>query len=325
MPFSGSESKHIPVMVKEVIEGLMPRGGGLYIDGTFGQGGYSQALLNAADCKVFGIDRDPEAVKIGRKFEKNWPSRFSIIEGRFSEMVKLLASHALGQVDGIALDLGVSSPQLDETGRGFSFRRDGPLDMRMSKNGPTAADLVNSLSEEELADVIYEFGEERYSRRVARKIIEIRKTAPITRTLELADIVRSVVPRERQGFDQATRTFQALRIKVNNELEELDYGLGAAEVLLKPHGRLAVVSFHSLEDRRVKRFLKERSGLVQQENRHAPFSNRPSPLPTFNLVTRKALKPSQAEAADNPRARSAKLRLAERTEVPVQNAQGAGL
>jgi 16S rRNA (cytosine1402-N4)-methyltransferase len=318
MPIA-STSKHIPVMVQEVVSGLIPHDGGIYVDGTFGQGGYSQAILMAANCRVWGIDRDPEAVKIGYELEQKWPGRFSMVEGRFSEMVQLLAERSLEQVDGIALDLGVSSPQLDEADRGFSFRNEGPLDMRMSRTGLTAADLINELSEQELADIIYEFGEERYARRVARKIVAIRKTAPILRTSELADLVRSVVPREKRDLDPATRTFQALRIKVNEELEELDNGLKASEILLKPHGRLAAVSFHSLEDRRIKTFLKNHSGFVSQANRHSPITNEPIIQPTFLHISRKAIKPSEAEIRANPRARSAKLRVAERTDVPLQN------
>lgn len=313
------QSKHVPVMVQEVVSGLMPHDGGVYVDGTFGQGGYSQAILMAADCQVWGIDRDPEAVKIGHEFEQKWPARFNMIEGRFGDMVKLLAERALEQVDGIAFDLGVSSPQLDEAGRGFSFRLDGPLDMRMGKTGVTAADLVNELNEQELANIIYEFGEERYSRRIARKIVAARKTAAITRTYELADLVRSVVPREKRDLDPATRTFQALRIKVNEELKELDSGLKASEILLKPHGRLAAVSFHSLEDRRIKKFLKDRSGFGSQANRHAPITHQPLVKPTFLHISRKAIKPTDSEVQANPRARSAKLRVAERTDVPLND------
>ncbi|MBL0941190.1 MAG: 16S rRNA (cytosine(1402)-N(4))-methyltransferase RsmH [Alphaproteobacteria bacterium] len=318
---TASPSKHIPVMVQEVVSGLMPHDGGIYVDGTFGQGGYSQAILMAANCQVWGIDRDPEAVKIGHEFEQKWPARFNMIKGRFGDMTQLLAERALEKVDGIALDLGVSSPQLDELDRGFSFRLDGPLDMRMEKTGLTAADLVNELSEQELADIIYEFGEERYSRRIARKIVAVRKAADITRTFELADLVRSVVPREKRDLDPATRTFQALRIKVNEELKELDNGLKASEILLKPRGRLAIVSFHSLEDRRIKNFLKDHSRFVSQPNRHAPITSQPIIPPTFLHVSRKAIRPMEEEVRANPRARSAKLRVAERTDVPF-NHQG---
>ncbi len=312
-----TQAEHIPVMVNEVIDVLSPRDGGIYVDGTFGRGGYSKAILNAAKCTVWGIDQDPEAVNTGRQLEQDWPAQFHMLEGRFGDMESMIEEHCTKLVDGIALDLGVSSPQLEQAERGFSFRHDGPLDMRMGKSGPTAADLVNNLSEEELADIIYLYGEERRSRRVARKIIEERAKAPITRTLQLAEIVRSVVPKERRGIDPATRTFQALRIKVNDELGELERGLEAAEKLLNPGGRLAVVSFHSLEDRTVKQFLKDRCAGDTGRYRHLPPIATEAPDPTFKMLFRKALKPSAEEAARNPRSKSARLRAAIRTNTPV--------
>jgi 16S rRNA (cytosine1402-N4)-methyltransferase len=242
---------HIPVLVDEIVLALAPRPGGVIVDGTFGLGGYARALLSAAPCRVVGIDRDPSAIIRGRTLVESYAGRLDLIEGRFSEMEKLLCAAGIDAVDGVALDLGVSSPQLDDPARGFSFRFDGPLDMRMGGAGPSAASLVNSLGEAELADIIWRLGEERLSRRVARAIVAARQEAPIERTAALARIVRSVVPASRDGIDPATRTFQALRLYVNDELGELERGLGAAERLLKAGGRLAVVSFHSLEDRAV--------------------------------------------------------------------------
>ena len=310
---------HQPVMLAEVIAALAPRAGKLYLDGTFGAGGYAGALLEAAACAVVGIDRDPAAIERGRALAARYGERLALIEGRFGDMAALLATRGIAQVDGIALDLGVSSPQLDEPARGFSFRADGPLDMRMGRDGETAADLVNRLPERELASLIAELGEERHARRVSRAIVEARAAAPITRTGALAEIVRGAVPRAKDGIDPATRTFQALRLGVNDELGELDRGLASAERLLVPGGRLAVVAFHSLEDRRVKSFLRERASEAAGASRHAPL---PAARrnPSFRLLHRRALKPSEAEIAANPRARSARLRAAERTPAPAWGA-----
>ncbi|MBP2299482.1 16S rRNA (cytosine(1402)-N(4))-methyltransferase RsmH [Azospirillum picis] len=314
---------HIPVLLAEVVAALAPRDGGLYVDGTFGAGGYSRALLDSADCRVIGIDRDPAAIERGQALSQAYPGRLEVIEGRFGDMDRLLADHGVQAVDGVALDVGVSSPQIDEPERGFSFRFDGPLDMRMGRSGPTAADVVNHADEAELADIIFHLGEERMARRVARAIVAARRDAPIERTSRLADIVRSVVPKGKgDGIDPATRTFQALRIHVNDELGELRRGLSAAESLLAPGGRLAVVSFHSLEDREVKAFLKERSSPPPSPSRHTPVTavaERPS---SFRLLSRKPVDPSEAESRNNPRARSARLRAAERTEAPAFPASG---
>lgn len=305
---------HTPVLLAEVIEALAPRDGGVYVDGTFGAGGYSRAILEAADCRVWGVDRDPDAVQRGRALARSYPDRLEVVEGRFGDMDELLGEHGVESVDGVALDLGVSSPQLDQAERGFSFRFDGPLDMRMGRNGPTAADVVNTAPEEELADIIFHYGEERMARRVARAIVAARKDAPITRTAQLADIVRRVVPKSgRDGIDPATRTFQGLRIHVNDELGEIRRGLAAAERLLKPGGRLAVVSFHSLEDREVKAFLKERSSPPPAPSRHAPAMAGDHRQPSFRLIHRKPVSPGEAELRNNPRARSSRLRAAERT------------
>jgi 16S rRNA (cytosine1402-N4)-methyltransferase len=306
---------HVPVLVDAIRDALAPRDDAVYIDGTFGGGGYSEALLAAARCKVFGIDRDPEAVRRGRDLAARHGGRLTLLEGRFGDMVRLLARVTSDPISGVALDLGVSSIQLDTPERGFSFRTDGPLDMRMSGDGESAADLVATLSESELAELIRALGEERFARRVARAITAARQRRPIRRTTELADIVRAAIPKSEPGQDPATRTFQALRIAVNDELGELDRGLLAAEQLLAPGGRLAVVSFHSLEDRRVKEFLRRRSDAAPHASRHQP--NRVGmPAPAFRLLSRRAVKPGAAEIADNPRARAARLRAAERTQAP---------
>ncbi len=320
MTKEGSVKSHIPVMLNEVISFLQPYQDKVYVDGTFGAGGYSSGILRQASCKVFGIDQDPQAVQLGHALEQE-NSHFKIIHGRFSQMKELLEGQGISVVDGIALDLGVSSPQLDEKERGFSFRFEGPLDMRMSQAGQTAADVVNDYSEEELSDIIFTYGEERCARRIARAIVKARTEEAITTTLQLADIVRSVVPRSRDGIDPSTRTFQGLRIYVNRELEELTEGLKAAEALLAPGGRLVVVSFHSLEDRLVKDFFKKKSQAPSQGSRHLPA------MPIVDTSTLKVLtpKPLQATAEEvkaNPRSRSAKLRVAEKLEKSSLQEQG---
>ena len=298
-------SGHIPVLLDEVVEALAPRDGASFIDGTFGGGGYTRALLNVAGCRVTGIDRDPDAVARGREMEKEFSGRFTMVEGVFSEMEQLTE----GQQDGVVLDLGVSSFQFDEGDRGFSFREDGPLDMRMSKSGMSAADFVNTADEATLADVIFRYGEERQSRRIARAIVAAR---PVTRTAHLAEIVeRALGPAARaMKIHPATRTFQALRIHVNDELGELERGLEAAERVLKPKGRLAVVSFHSLEDRIVKRFFADRSGKSKAVSRHLPDTAHAEPK--FRIVE-KAVTAANDETDRNPRSRSARLRVGERT------------
>jgi 16S rRNA (cytosine1402-N4)-methyltransferase len=315
MPEAARAAGHIPVLLGAVLDALAPRDDAVYVDGTFGGGGYSEALLAAARCRVFAIDRDPEAVRWGRDLAARHGGSLRILEGRFGDMARLLAPVTTDPIAGIALDLGVSSTQLDIPERGFSFRADGPLDMRMSGDGQSAADLVATLSEPELTELIRALGEERFARRVARAITAARQRRPIRRTTELADIVRAAIPKSEPGQDPATRTFQALRIAVNDELGELDRGLLAAEQLLVPGGRLAVVSFHSLEDRRVKEFLRWRSDAAPHASRHQP--NRVGlPAPAFRLLSRRAVKPSAAEIAHNPRARAARLRAAERTQAP---------
>ena len=306
-----SESRHIPVMVREVIEALQPRAGGRYLDGTFGAGGYSTAMLDSAACQVIALDRDPDAIAAGQALAEHYGERLRLIEGRFGDMGDLLAAEGVDDVDGVTLDLGVSSMQLDEVDRGFSFRSSGLLDMRMERSGPSAADLVNEADEAELADIIWRYGEERRNRRVARAIVEARRHKRIETTGELAEIVRRAVgPQGRDESDPATRTFQALRIAVNNELGELERGLLAAERVLAPGGRLAVVSFHSLEDRAVKDFVRSRAGRVPGPSRHLPpVESRP---PELRDLTRKPMLPSATEIAANPRARSARLRVAEK-------------
>lgn len=307
---------HVPVMLAEVLAALAPKDGAIYLDGTFGAGGYSRAILQAAKCDVIAIDRDPEAIARGAALKAEFGARLALIEGRFGAMDELSSAR---DIDGVALDLGVSSPQIDDPARGFSFRGDGPLDMRMGSDGPSAADIVNTWPEGELADAIYRYGEERHSRRIAKKIVAFRAAKRIERTGELAEIVRACVPRSKDGIDPATRTFQALRIAANDELGELARGLAAAERLLKPGGRLAVVSFHSLEDRAVKEFLKKRSGGEDRGSRHLPAKAAPR-APSFALLGRKGAKPGEAEIARNPRARSATLRVAERTSAPAWSA-----
>jgi 16S rRNA (cytosine1402-N4)-methyltransferase len=304
-------------LLDEVIAALAPREGALYVDATFGGGGTTRALLEAARCTVTAIDRDPDAVGRARALEARFGDRLEVIEGRFGELERLLGEHGVAEVDGgVVFDLGVSTPQLEEAGRGFSFAADGPLDMRMERTGPTAADVVNSAGEAELADILYRYGEERGARRVAAAIVAARSSRPLTRTAELAAIVRAALPRARRGIDPATRSFQALRIYVNDELGELGRGLSAAERVLAAGARLVVVSFHSLEDRLVKRFLAARARPAPRPSRHLPApaaGDATAPAPSFHLLGRRAVRPSRAEVAANPRARSARLRAAERT------------
>ena len=309
---------HHPVLLSEVLAALTPADGETLIDATFGRGGYTRAILDAADCRVVGVDRDPAAIAAGAPLRGRYGDRLTLVEGRFGRLDDIAGRLGVSPVDAIAFDLGVSSPQIDTPERGFSFRNDGPLDMRMGSDGPTAADLVNALPEDDLATTLRDLGEERMARRIARAIIGARKQAPIARTGELAEIVRRVVPKARDGIDPATRTFQALRIRVNDELGELDRGLQAAERALGPGGRLAVVAFHSLEDRRVKRFLTERTGAGGKAvSRHLPMHPVQQPAPTCRLISRRPVRPGDTETAANPRARSARLRAAIRTEAPA--------
>jgi 16S rRNA (cytosine1402-N4)-methyltransferase len=309
--------RHIPVLGREAVEMLNPRGGCIYIDATFGAGGYSRAILEVAGTRVIGIDRDRTAIAGGFDLVERSGGRLTLVEDRFSNLADICAARGFPSVDGIVMDVGVSSMQLDEAGRGFSFRLDGPLDMRMGGEGPTAADVVATATESALADAIYIFGEERHSRAVARAIVKSRKDAPIVTTRALADIVAGVVRSKPGDIHPATRTFQGLRILVNEELDELQSALVAAECVLKPGGRLAVVSFHSLEDRIVKNFFNSR-GRASQGSRHLPELAQAAP--SFRLLTKRPVTPGEQELAANPRARSAKLRAAERTEAPAHRA-----
>ncbi len=313
-----SDAPHLPVMLTEVLDALRPVAGGVFVDGTFGAGGYTRAILDAADCRVFAIDRDPTAIANGQGMIKQYGGRLALLEGRFGGMEALLEGAGAPAPDGVVLDIGVSSMQLDQAERGFSFMREGPLDMRMAKAGATAADAVNLLSQERLADIIYIFGEEPRARAIARAIVQARAEAPIATTLDLVRAVERATGRQRpqDRTHPATRTFQALRIHVNGELDELVEALHAAERLLKPGGRLVVVTFHSLEDRIVKRFFAQRSGNVPSASRHLPDLHK-GPAPSFTLPFKGHIGASDEEAARNPRARSAKLRCGIRTEAPA--------
>ncbi|QWG14451.1 16S rRNA (cytosine(1402)-N(4))-methyltransferase RsmH [Bradyrhizobium sediminis] len=306
--------RHIPVLGRQAIEMLAPRDGGIYVDATFGAGGYSRAILDVAGTRVIGIDRDRTAIAGGFDLVDRSGGRLTLVEDRFSNLAEICAAQGASAVDGVVMDVGVSSMQLDQAERGFSFRLGGPLDMRMGHDGPSAADVVARASEADLANIIYIFGEERHSRAVAKAIVAARKEAPITTTRALADIVSKVVWSRPGEIHPATRTFQALRIFVNEELDELHLALAASEHVLKPGGRLVVVSFHSLEDRIVKNFLVERAR-AGGGSRHLPEVNQAAP--SFVILTKRPVTADDDEIAANPRARSAKLRAAERTAAPA--------
>ena len=310
-----SAGAHEPVMEREVVEALDPIAGGVYVDATFGGGGHARAILRSADCSLIGIDRDPDVIKRGLSRAAGHEGRVRLVQGCFGDLCELLQRYEVTQVDGVTFDIGVSSMQLDQSERGFSFLRDGPLDMRMSRSGLSAADVVNRLGEEELAQVIAVYGEEKRARIIARAIITARMRRPLERTGELADVVCSVTGG--RAHHPATKTFQALRILVNNEIGELERGLAAAEQILKPGGRLAIIAFHSLEDRVVKKFLQDRcrkaSGSGVSRHRPAPSSTQESRAPSFRLLFSRPRRPGKDECARNRRARSARLRAAERT------------
>jgi 16S rRNA (cytosine1402-N4)-methyltransferase len=305
---------HTPVMLAEVIAQLAPYAGGVYLDGTFGGGGYARAILDHAPCSLWAIDRDPEAIERGVRLAEQFGGRLHLLHGQFGDMVELLHAVGVTALDGIVLDLGLSSFQIDDPARGLSFRHDGPLDMRMGKHGTTAADLVNGLAERELADVLFRFGEERASRRIAHAIVLARAETPIETTARLAEIIRSVLPPDRSGNHPATRSFQALRIKVNDEIKQIEAALGQAISLLSPGGRLVVVAFHSLEDRIVKRFMIDAAGRAAAPSRHDPAGLLARNVPKFRLLTTRALRPGDAETNRNPRSRSARLRALERLD-----------
>ena len=316
MTRSSSSPSHVPVLADEVVHALAIAHGETVVDGTFGAGGYTRAMLAAGAGRVIGFDRDPSAIAEGPALVPD--TRLTLIEERFSQMDRVLEDRGIGQVDAIALDIGVSSMQIDQAERGFSFQADGPLDMRMDQSGPTAAEFLNQADEAEIARVLREYGEEPRARTIARAIVAAR---PIERTGELAAIVRRALGyRQGQKSDPATRTFQAIRIHLNAELDELEQGLRAAERSLKPGGRLAVVTFHSLEDRIVKRFFRERSGATPSGSRHRPMVEAQND-PSFENVA-KPVSPSERELAANPRARSAKLRSAVRSTAPAWSAEG---
>jgi 16S rRNA (cytosine1402-N4)-methyltransferase len=314
---SPAGKRHVPVLGREAVEWLGPRDGGVYVDATFGAGGYSAAILNTPGTRVIGIDRDRTAIAGGFDLVDRSGGRLTLVEDRFSNLVEICAAQDAASVDGVVMDVGVSSMQLDEAGRGFSFRLDGPLDMRMGQGGPTAADVIAKASEADLANIIYIFGEERHSRAVARAIVAARKEAPIETTRALADTVSKVVRSKPGEIHPATRTFQGLRILVNAELDELHLALAAAEHVLKPGGRLVVVSFHSLEDRIVKNFLVDRAR-AGGGSRHLP--ELALQAPSFVILTKRPVTAGETELSANPRARSAKLRAAERTEAPAHAA-----
>jgi 16S rRNA (cytosine1402-N4)-methyltransferase len=311
-----TEQPHVSVLLAEVLEALEPGPGRLILDGTFGAGGYSRAFLEAG-AEVLALDRDPAAAGFAEPLARAFPGRLRFAPSRFSELEDRLREAGRDSCDGVALDLGVSSMQLDEAERGFSFMRDGPLDMRMGADGPSAADLVNEAEAAELARIFFVYGEERQSRRIAAALVRRRTTEPFTRTLDLAESVEKALGGRRgAAIHPATRVFQALRIAVNQELAELEAGLGAAERVLKAGGRLAVVTFHSLEDRIVKGFFAERAGRLPSGSRHAP-PKALGPQPTFELLFKGARAPGPAELEANPRARSAKLRAGVRTSAPA--------
>ncbi|MGR3593690.1 MAG: 16S rRNA (cytosine(1402)-N(4))-methyltransferase RsmH [Limimaricola soesokkakensis] len=311
-----ADAPHVPVLLRPLIAALQPIKG-TWLDGTFGAGGYTRALLDAGADKVFAVDRDPSTFEMAKAWAAQYGDRLQMREGRFSQLDQLAGE----PLDGVVLDLGVSSMQIDQPERGFSFQKDGPLDMRMGTTGPSAADIVNEADEAHLARILFLYGEERQSRRIARAIVAAR---PVTTTLQLAEIIARCLPRQKPGqSNPATRSFQALRIAVNEEYDELYEGLAAAERALKPGGLLGVVTFHSVEDRMVKRFMQLRAGATGNANRFSPEVE--GPPPAFELVGRKAAGPDDEELAANPRARSARLRVARRTTAPAGRADPAAL
>ena len=304
---------HIPVLLDEVINSLSLKDEGFYVDATFGLGGYSKEILSNRNCNLLAIDRDPEAKKFAQPIKSSFKDKFTFVNGRFSELIKFLEDKKIKKVNGVVFDLGVSSPQLDKKERGFSFKSDGPLDMRMSLEGPTAEEFINKVEEKTLADIIYEYGDEVFSRRIAKNIANERLTKRINSTLQLANIIRKSIPFSKQKIDPATRTFQAIRIYLNDEIGELEKGLIAAEKSLHPDGILAVVSFHSIEDRTVKEFFVKCSK-IKPISRYLPEENQRKH--SLEILTKKPICPSEKEIEENRRSRSAKLRVARRTKFP---------
>ena len=314
---AGGPAHHSPVLLAEILAALDPQNGERYIDCTFGAGGYARAILGSAACRVLALDRDPLAAGLAADLAKDFPKRFRFEASAFGALAEIAAAADFTPADAVIFDLGVSSMQLDEAARGFSFMRDGPLDMRMSDEGITAADVVNQSDEADLAEILFLLGEERRSRAIARAVVRRRELAPFTRTLELADLIAGVLGRRHdEARHPATRSFQALRLFVNDELGELAAGLAAAEAILRPGGRLIAVTFHSLEDRIVKSFLAERSGGKGRASRHMP-DTLVERAPSFSLARRKPVEPGAAEIAANPRSRSARLRAGIRLDAPA--------
>lgn len=311
---------HQPVMLNEVLHYLNPKKGEVYIDCTFGAGGYSKAILNQDNTILYALDQDPAVLPIAKKLQEQYPERFCFIQGNFSELDNLMSAHNIEMVDAIIMDIGVSSMQLEAAERGFSFMHDGPLDMRMNKEGISAADFVNNANEQDIANILYQYGNERRSRAVARKVVERRKLSPITTTKQLADIIRSVVPKGADKIDPATRSFQAIRIHINDELQALRSALKSSKRLLKENGRIIVVSFHSLEDAIVKEFITDNIKPKQSWSRHLPFVEEKQFTPHFKWLSKSAVKPSPQEEKSNPRSRSAKLRAAIRINKEVEYA-----
>ena len=314
---AGGPARHVPVLLDEVLDALAVKEGGSYLDGTFGAGGYARGILATPGTHVLGIDRDPDAIAGAAEAIAQSQGRLHVEHGRFGDLAVISRRLRAAPLDGVTLDIGVSSMQLDQAARGFSFRFEGPLDMRMEQSGRSAADIVNEAGEEEIADILYHYGEERLSRRIARAIVNDRQMKPYTNTRELAELVGRLVPHKPMDIHPATRTFQALRIAVNDELGELVRALVGAEEVLAAGGRLAVVTFHSLEDRIVKQFFAARSGRGQARSRLLPGEPVPPP-PTFDLVGRQPVTAGPEETARNPRARSAKLRVGQRTDGPAR-------
>jgi 16S rRNA (cytosine1402-N4)-methyltransferase len=317
---AGGPARHVPVLRAEIMEALAPRDGGLYLDATFGNGGYTSAILAGAGTKVLALDRDPTAIAAGGGLARDFPTRLILEHAHFATLDAAAAAHGFTDIDAVVFDVGVSSMQLDEAARGFSFRHDGPLDMRMDCAGETAAEVVNSADEEKLADILYHFGEERAARRIARAIVRARAREPFTSTLQLAQVIAHAAPGRPGDIHPATRSFQALRIFVNDELGELVRGLVAGEKVLRPGGCLAVVTFHSLEDRIVKQFFAARSGRGEARSRLLPGEVERRAA-TFDLPKKQPITPSPEETARNPRARSAKLRYGRRTTAAARPAE----
>jgi 16S rRNA (cytosine1402-N4)-methyltransferase len=321
-PPAGGPARHIPVLLVEAVAALGVHEGGVYLDGTFGAGGYSRAVLDDGG-RVIAMDRDPQAIEEGAALAASTGGRLMLIHGRFGALDAVTRDQGFSALDGVVLDIGVSSMQLDEAARGFSFRHDAPLDMRMDRQGRSAADILAEEDEETIADILYRFGEERASRRIARAVVQDRKATPFVSTRQFASLIERVAPaRPGEAIHPATRSFQALRIAVNDELGELARALFAAEAILAPRGRLVVVTFHSLEDRIVKQFFARRSGRGEASGRRLP-GEEPVPAPTFSVEGRQPIAPSRAELAANPRARSAKLRFGARTAAPPRGADEA--